>query len=494
MTPTIPNGPIPGSHELVALWELSLELLSIASTDGRFLQLNGSWQRTLGWDTEQLRAAPIVTFVHPDDVAPTTDALERLRTPDATVLGFENRYLHLDGSYRWLRWNSRSDGERIYSVTTDVTEQRQAERALRESEQRWRLVQREAAMGLALVKPAGQWLAVNPALCDLLGYREEELLDGMTFQDVTHPDDLDADLELLGKLLDGTLPSYRMEKRYIRKSGELVWILLAVSLIRDAAGRPDYLIAQIVDITARKRQQRELERVVGALQASNEDLERFAAMAAHDLRSPITTVGGLVRLVRESEGISDDNRTLLDRAVANLDRVLGLSERLLRFARAGSGALEVELHDPGGLVAEAWESLSEEVQRRSAQITVGALPPVAVDAPTVRSVLQNLLSNAVRYVADDAVPDVAVTGRRDGDMVEIVIADNGPGISADQVEQVFVPFVRGTARAPGTGLGLATARRLAERNGGSLHAEPGAERGVRMVLRLPAALGPVPSR
>ncbi len=145
-------------------------------------------------------------------------------------------------------------------VSTDVTERAQAEDARRASEERYRQVEAHAPIGLALVSPDGHWLRVNPALCALVGYTEEELLAG-TFQDVTHPDDLDADLEQVRQVLAGEIDTYRMEKRYIRKDGSLVWALLAVSLVRDAAGAPLYFIAQIQDIDERKRDEERLRHV-----------------------------------------------------------------------------------------------------------------------------------------------------------------------------------------------------------------------------------------
>lgn len=138
--------------------------------------------------------------------------------------------------------------------TRDVTEVRDAERALRESEERSRLSFEHAPIGQALVELDGRWRQVNAAVVRLLGYTEEQLL-GMTFQDITHPDDLDADLALVQQLLDGQMGSYQLEKRYVTATGAVVSVLLAVSLVRDSHDDPLYFIAQIQDVTALRRQQ-----------------------------------------------------------------------------------------------------------------------------------------------------------------------------------------------------------------------------------------------
>ena len=116
-----------------------------------------------------------------------------------------------------------------------------------------------AAIGMALVAPDGRWLRVNRSLCNMTGYTEAELL-GMRFQDITHPEDLDLDLENVEKMLCGEVTTYQMEKRYIHKNGSLVWGLLSVSLVCDSAGAPLFFISQIQDITARKESLERLAR------------------------------------------------------------------------------------------------------------------------------------------------------------------------------------------------------------------------------------------
>src|SRR2546430_1945205 len=113
---------------------------------------------------------------------------------------------------------------------------------------------------MARVAPDGGWVQVNRALCDLVGYSRDELLGGATFQDITHPDDLAADLGYVRQMLDGEIDTYQMEKRYLHKRGHIVWVLLSVSLVRSSDGSPLYFISQIQDITARRQAHEALER------------------------------------------------------------------------------------------------------------------------------------------------------------------------------------------------------------------------------------------
>ncbi len=131
---------------------------------------------------------------------------------------------------------------------------------LMESESRFRDAFEYSAIGMALVSLEGRWLKVNPQVCLLVGYSEQELL-GKTFQDLTHPDDLFADLDNVEKLLRGEVKAYNLEKRYIHKDGHVVWVLLSVSLVRDGRGNAAHFVAQIKDITERIKAQKSLEKV-----------------------------------------------------------------------------------------------------------------------------------------------------------------------------------------------------------------------------------------
>jgi PAS domain S-box-containing protein len=128
-----------------------------------------------------------------------------------------------------------------------------------------------AAIGMALVSPEGKWLQVNRAICEITGYGEAELLE-RTFQDITHPDDLEADLENVHKMLAGEIKTYQMEKRYLHKNGSVVWILLSVSLVWTTSGEPLFFISQIQDITRQKANEEKLAKAAAEIKRLQERL------------------------------------------------------------------------------------------------------------------------------------------------------------------------------------------------------------------------------
>ncbi len=181
--------------------------------------------------------------INPTETYQTVETLQHLIHKQTSELRQLNQQLQEEISKRQLLEEK---------LNTSAAQCQQAEAALRESEERCRSAFDQAAIGKALITLDGRYLQVNRSLCDMVGYSEQELLT-KTFQDITHPIDVECDLHYLRQLLSGEIRTYQIEKRYFHKDGHIVWILLSGSLMRDAQGQPLYFITQIQDITERKQ-------------------------------------------------------------------------------------------------------------------------------------------------------------------------------------------------------------------------------------------------
>jgi PAS domain S-box-containing protein len=247
----------------VAVWDADLRTLKVHFASG--------WNRLLGRDANELMLADLWDLVHPEDRARTTSAMQEHLQGRASAYETEQRMLHADGSYRWVlsrgvvAYGAEGQPNRLLGADIDITDRKRLEEALqdiearkhvekvlRESEERYRGHFEQAAIGIAFAGLDGRYLRVNQRLCDIVGYTEPELCT-RRFQDITHPGDLDRDLSAMRDMLDGKIQTHSIEKRYFRKDGSIVWVDLAVSLIRDPSGHPKYFVSVVEDIDARKR-------------------------------------------------------------------------------------------------------------------------------------------------------------------------------------------------------------------------------------------------
>ena len=247
--------------------------------DNPIVYVNPAFERISGYGAEEVRGRNCRFLQGEERDQP---ALDELRTA-----------LREERESRVVLRNYRKDGQPFWNelyvspvhdekgrltnfvgVQNDITERRRIEDVLRESEERFRATFEHAAVGAAQVGIDGRWLRVNRRLCEIVGYTHDEML-GMTFADITHPEDLEADLEQVRAMLRGESQTYTMEKRYVRKDGPTVWVNLTVSLVREASGEPRYFIAVVEDISARKRIEEERD-----LLLVREQLARAEAVAA----------------------------------------------------------------------------------------------------------------------------------------------------------------------------------------------------------------------
>ena len=363
----------------------------------------------------------------------------------------------------------------------DAALRKQAEDALRESEGRFRLAFEAAAVGRAITTPQGRWLKVNDALCSIVGYSREEMLSP-GFNDLTLAEDRPA-LEAARKgVLSGETPSWDVETRFRHKQGHVIWVRTVVSVVRDADGRPLYLVGDVQDVTARRQVEEArmlaLERLseISRLKEVNAFKTQLLNTASHELNTPISALK-LQLFVLKKHKVSEDAHAralaVLDR---NVDRLALLVKDVLDVARLESGQMKLRRArlPLAPLLKEAMEPY--ETAARDAGVTLHLeAAPVEVEADPQRltQVVHNLLSNALKFTPRGG--EVVVEAKPDDEATLVKVRDSGAGLTADQMARLFQPFsqVHDTMQQTraGTGLGLHICKGIVEEHGGRIWVE-----------------------
>jgi PAS domain S-box-containing protein len=351
----------------------------------------------------------------------------------------------------------------------------------RESEERFRLLFHQAAVGIQRLDPQGRFIEVNDKLCQILGYPREELLT-MSLARITHPEDLPREEAELARLFSRRIASYSLEKRCSRRDGNLIWVRVTGSLPSGGVETVPWWMCVVEDITMRKAAEAELAR-------SNKDLEQFAYVSSHDLQEPLRMVTGFMQLFEEKyHSLLDQTGAQYVRfAVDGAKRMRQLIDDLLSYSRVGSKAREPVPVDAEKALEEALANLRASIEESGARITHNSLPRVRADALQLTQVFQNLVGNAIKFHGDRP-PRIDVEACRDDDHWRFCVKDDGIGIDAEYFERIFMIFQRLHTREeyPGTGIGLAICKKIVDRHGGRIWVESKKGQGAAFFFTFPA--------
>jgi PAS domain S-box-containing protein len=285
---------------------------------------------------------------------------------------------------------------------------------------------------------------------------------------------------------------YEEEGWRVRKDGTHFWANVVLTAVREADGRLLGFAKVTRDLTARRAAETALLAANAQLARTNRELDRFAAVAAHDLQEPLRTMAGFAQILQEryAATLDEDGKNYLDYVSSAVGRMERLVDDLLGYAKAGEPSPAASKVDLAGAARTVVSELQAAIEARRADVVLEVDAALAVRAHPrdVDSVLRNLMSNAVKF-ADPDDPRVVVRGTRVGGSVRVDVIDNGIGVDPAHRPRLFRPFQRlhSAADYPGTGLGLAIAQRVVERNGGTIGVESTAGQGSRFWFTLPAA-------
>ena len=466
--------------------------LFVSSPDGRLLDCNPAFARMFRFASpEEARSASVMeTYVDPGERPRILDRLRRERR-----LENEERFRRRrDGASIHVVENLVGDfneaGELVLirGYIRDDTQRYLAEAALRKREQTLEGIFRAAPVGIGMISHRVITQA-NDQLCRMTGYTRDELIgkDARIFYPDAESYDLVGREKYAQIMADGT---GTVETRWRRKDGTVRDILLSSSPI-DRSRPYEDVVFNALDITRLHESERALESYMDDLQRSNEELQRFAYVASHDLQEPLRSIISFSQLLeRRYRGkLDQDADEYIAFIVEGGNRMQTLILDLLQLSRVETKARPLIPTDTGEVVADALRLMETPIREAGATIEVGEMPAVLADAAQLAQVFANLVGNALKYRREGVPPEVWISAERRDRMVEFAVRDNGIGIEEDYFDRIFVIFQRLHTREEyeGTGIGLAIVRKIVERHGGRVRVESVPGEGSTFFFTLPAA-------
>jgi len=466
--------------------------LMLAAPDGTVLRANRALCELTGWPEDELVGRAYEELLHPDERGADDAVIAAMLAGRTQRLATERRFLIADGGTRFVRINlsliRTPDDTPLHFVgqIEDVTERRRMIEALTISEARYK--------GLIAHLPDSTVHLFDHDLRLLLsegdrmrdhGY-DPQMLEGRLLEEVVPPTAYARLAPEYRAALAGETRSFDLDTLDGKAT---YWVQIAP--LRDDLGRIIGGMAISRDITQRRQAELGLEQRAGELERSNAELEQFAYIASHDLSEPLRMVSSYLQLLRRRyHGKLDaDADQFIDFAVDGAGRMRDLIDDLLTYSRAGRGDQPLEPVDSRAVVERVAEAVQTVEGAREAHIAIGDLPDVLGDPNQLVQLFQNLIGNAVKFVPEDRMPEIEISAERDGDRWTFAVSDNGIGMEPAHGERIFRMFQRLHTRDeyPGTGIGLAIAKKVVERHGGTIWAEPRPEGGSRFSFTLPAA-------
>jgi PAS domain S-box-containing protein len=455
----------------------------------------------LGYPAEQWRTDPdlIKTVIHPDDLDRVLAELAEVRRT-GEPLRTEYRCIASDGRIVWvedLTFVVRDDHGKpqyVQGFLLDITARKNAQEA---REQLAAIVESsdDAIISADLNGLITSW---NAGAERVYGYRPEEIL-GRSISVLAPQDRSEEPIELLEGLKEGRGIAHHEGVR-VRKGGRRIDVSLSLSPIRDSSGNIIGASAITRDITARKKAERELERLLALEREQNERLleldklkDEFVALVSHELRTPLTSIRGYLELVLDGEAgdLTDEQRQFLGVVERNADRLLALVGDLLFLAQveAGKLTLEVGAVDVAALAAQSVEAAQPLAEDKNITLTLaaGPVPLLAGDNARISQLIDNLITNALKFTPEKGHVDVRAHPL-DGSAV-IEVRDSGIGIPAEEQERLFERFFRSSnateRQIQGTGLGLAISKAIVDAHGGHISVDSELNAGTTFRVSLP---------
>ena len=422
---------------------------------------------------------------------------EEIEPYEYTLISKSNQRIEAIITSRLIRYGGKPA---LLGIVTDITHRKQAERDLQKSEEKFRQAFQNAPIGMALCNMDGSIVQMNPAFYRMLEYSESELKQ-LTFRDFTHPEDLEKQMPFYEKCVRGEIDSYQMDKRYIKKDGEIIWVDMTVAITKDTDRQPLHALIMVEDITEVRMAEENRQRLESQLRQAQkmEAIGTLAGGIAHDFNNILGAIIGYSEMA-----IYDTEKGSM--VYHNMEQVLkaghrakDLVKQILAFSRKSEQDKKIILITP--IIKEVLKLLRASLPttieiRQQIDPSLGA---IFADPTQIHQVMMNLGTNSAHAMEDsggllevsasnvDIEPDGAgqTSELMPGRYIRLAVSDTGHGIDPETLERIFDPYFTTKTKDKGTGMGLAVVHGIVKgHNGGiKVHSQP--NRGTSVQILFP---------
>ena len=483
-----------------AITDSAQDAILMMDPEGRICYWNAAAERIFGYTSEEALGGNLHALIVPARYHAAHHAAfpAFLKTGQGNAVGktLDMEAMRKDGSEISVQLSLSSIQVRgawhAVGIIRDTTEQKRVEGELKRSEARFRRYFELPLHGRCITSPEKGWIEVNDRLCDILGYSREEILN-KTWAEMTYPGDLASDVAQFDRIVSGEIEQYKLEKRFIRKDGTVIWTEISVGCVRTSDGTVDHVICVMEDISDRKTMDAALKEALRRAEAAAVAKSEFLGVMSHELRTPLNGVLGFTELLADTP-LNDEQKSFAKTISASGEHLLAIVNDILDLSSIEHGSMAIQ---PDQIdLAELVESSDVAIRQAAAEkgiefrceVADGVPDKITADERRLRQILLNLLGNAVKFTASGSVV-FRITPDAEGRFLDFSIEDTGIGISPETLPRLFKPFTQANSttsrRFGGTGLGLVISKRLAEAMGGTLTVTSTPDKGSTFTFRLP---------